>query len=208
MTELYQPAGGVWTFEEFQEFPDVEGVWYEVIAGNLYVRRTPPLLHQVVLGDFLVEILGWVWRKHQLGRLIPGPVAVVFGDGDIILPDLVFVREDRRGIVTERAFEGIPDLIVECVAPDTASRDRGIKRQRYAHFGVPEYWVIDAESRVVEIYRHDGGGYPPPQVIRNRWLWQPMPDGPALELSLPALLKEYDETKLMFEERERRLANG
>lgn len=32
---------------------------YEVIAGSLYVTRTPPLLHQEVLGGFLVEMLGW-----------------------------------------------------------------------------------------------------------------------------------------------------
>ncbi len=208
MVELYQPAGGIWTLEEFDEIPDVEGVRFEVLAGRLYGTRTPPLLHQEVLGSFLVAMGVSACRRHQLGLLIPGPLGVILGPGDFPSPDLVFVREDRRAIITRRAIEGIPDLIVECVAPETAERDRGLKRQRYEHYGVPEYWVIDAESRVVEIHRHDGRGYPPPQMIRDRWLWPPMPNGPALELSLPTLLEEYDETKQMFEERERRRTAG
>lgn len=91
-----------------------------------------------------------------------------------------------------------------CAAPETADRDRGLKRQRYEHYAVPEYWVIDAGSRVVEIYRHNGRGYPLPRMARDHWLWQPVPDGPALRLSLASLLEGYDETKSMFEERERR----
>jgi Uma2 family endonuclease len=203
MVDPSQSAGGIWTFEEFDALPDIEGVRQEVIGGRLYLTRTPPLLHQEVLGSFLMEMLAWACRRHQLGRLIPGPVGVILGAGDFPSPDLVFVQEDRREIITPRAIEGIPDLIVECVAPETAERDRGLKRQRYEHYGVPEYWVIDAESRAVEIYRHDGRGFSPAELIRNRWLWQPMPNGPVLELSLPNLLEGYDEMKSMFEERER-----
>lgn len=204
--ELYQPTGGVWTFDEFEELPEVEGARYEVIAGCLYVTRTPPLPHQEVLGSFLVEMLGWACRKHRLGRLIPGPVSVVLGIGDFPSPDLVFVREDRREIITRRAIEGVPDLIVECMAPETAERDRGLKHQRYEHCGVPEYWVIDAELRVVEIYRHDGRAFSPAEVIRSRWLWQPIPDGPVLQLDLPELLEEYDELMLHIERNEQRRA--
>lgn len=64
--------------------------------------------------------------------------------------------------------------------------------------------MIDAGSRVVEMDRHDGRRYPLPRMIGDRWLWRPMPDGPALELNLASLLERYDETKSMFEERERR----
>lgn len=106
MLELCQPVGRIWTFEEFDELPDVEGVRQEVIEGRLYLTRTPPLLHQEVLASFLVEMLGWACRRHRLGRLIPGPVGVILGLGDFPSPDLVFVREDRRGIITQRARRG------------------------------------------------------------------------------------------------------
>jgi Uma2 family endonuclease len=102
----------------------------------------------------------------------------------------------------------VPDLIVECVAPDTADRDRGLKRERYAHFGVPEYWVIDAQARTVEIYRNSGADAHVPEVVRERWAWQPMPNGPVLELDLPELLEGYDEMKANIERNEQRRANG
>jgi Uma2 family endonuclease len=116
----------------------------------------------------------------------------------------VFVRSDWLGILTRRAFEGVPDLIIECVAPDTAERDRTLKRERYAHFGVPEYWIVDAEARMVEIHRNGRGGSHVPEVVRDRWSWQPVPDGPVLELSLPELLVGYDELQAQFARDERR----
>jgi Uma2 family endonuclease len=202
--ELYQPTEGVWTYGEYMKLP-VEGTRYEVIAGQLYITPIPPLPHQEVLGSFLVKMFGWV-KEHRLGRLLPGPIDVLLSDADFIEPDLVYVRRDRREIVTDRAIEGVPDLIVECVAPDTAERDRGLKRERYGRFGVPEYWVIDAEARMVEIYRNGAGGFPIPEVVTSRWVWQPIPDGPVLQLDLPELLEEYDELMLHIERNEQRRA--
>jgi Uma2 family endonuclease len=205
MSSVHQPPGGVWTYEEYMKLP-VEGTRYEVIAGELYITPIPPLPHQEVLGSFVVQMYGWVYQ-NKLGRFLLGPVDVLFSHEDFIEPDLVYVRRDRREIITDRAIEGVPDLIVECVAPDTAERDRGLKRERYARFGVPEYWVIDAEARTVEIYR-TGSDSQLPEVVTGRWTWQPMPDGPVLELDLPELLEGYDELMVHIEQNERRRPAG
>ena len=45
------------------------------------------------------------------------------------------------------------EVTVEVVSPSTAARDRGVKRERYARFGVPEYWIVDAEAGQVEVFR-------------------------------------------------------
>lgn len=194
----YQPAGGVWTYEEYMKLP-VENTCYEVIAGDLYITPTPPILHQALAGPFLAA-LSQAEEKHQLGLIIPGPIDVLFGQRDFIEPDIVFIRVDRQEIMTDRGIEGPPDLIVEFVAPDTAERDRGLKRERYAYFGVPEYWVVDGEARTVEIYRSGVADPGTPEVITGTWTWQPVPNGPALELSLPELMEKHDWMKRMFEE--------
>jgi Uma2 family endonuclease len=90
MSGVYQPPDGRWTYEEYMKLP-VEGTRYEVVAGELYITPIPPLTHQEVLGSFLVEMFGFV-RKHRLGRFLPGPIDVLFGEQDFIEPDFVYVR--------------------------------------------------------------------------------------------------------------------
>jgi Uma2 family endonuclease len=205
-TDLHQPADGVWTYEEYMKLP-VENTRYEIIAGDLYITPTPPVLHQVVLRDLLTEMYRWAEDDHQLGFFFPGPIDVLFGQGDFIEPDVVFVQRDRKEIVTDRAIEGVPDLIVEIVAPETAERDRGLKRDRYIHFGVPEYWVVDAEVRTVEIYRTDDPNPTRPRVVTDRWTWQPIPGGPSLDLIYQPYWKTTMKPKLCSERMQRRTPN-
>jgi Uma2 family endonuclease len=206
MTDLYQPANGVWTYEEYMKLP-VENTRYEIIAGDLYVTPTPPVYHQAILADLLLALNRWE-EEHQPGWFLLGPVDVLFGIGDFLEPDLVFVRRDRRGIITDRAVEGVPDLIIEVVAPDTAERDRALKRDRYMHFGVPEYWIIDGDERTVEIYRSGNPDRTVSEIVTDRWTWQPVLGGAMLELSLPALLEDHDEIKAIIKRNADARANG
>jgi Uma2 family endonuclease len=46
-------------------------------------------------------------------------------------------------------------LVVEVTSPGTENRRRDllIKRQLYGKYGIAEYWVIDSDNRLVEVYR-------------------------------------------------------
>ena len=131
-----QPAVRRWTYEEFAALPD-DGNRYEVIAGELYVTPSREAMHQLVAHRIGSRLEGFI-REHGLGIVLPA-LDVLFAEGDYMEPDLVFVRADRIGIVKKRGLEAAPDLIVEVISDSTAARDRGLKRQRYAWFGVPEY---------------------------------------------------------------------
>jgi len=37
--------------------------------------------------------------------------------------------------------------VIEILSPSTAHRDRGIELERYRHFGVPDYWIVDIDQR-------------------------------------------------------------
>jgi Uma2 family endonuclease len=52
-----------------------------------------------------------------------------------------------------------PDLAVEVLSPRTATTDRGRKMQMFARYGVREYWILDPETRTVELYTWSGGAY-------------------------------------------------
>jgi Uma2 family endonuclease len=48
---------------------------------------------------------------------------------------------------------GVPDLVVEVLSRSNRSYDRNLKRKHYLESGVPEVWLVDIESRSIEIWR-------------------------------------------------------
>lgn len=62
------------------------------------------------------------------------------------LPDLAVVPPIRR---CDHPCDA--ELVVE-VADGTLAIDRGIKRDIYAWAGVPEYWIVDLATLIVEVY--------------------------------------------------------
>lgn len=180
------PRRSRWTYEEFARLPE-DGNRYEVIAGELYVSPAPRPRHQLVVGRLYQRVAAFA-DDHELGIAYPGPIDVLFAEGDYLEPDLVFVRHDRLEIVSERGIEGAPDLIVEVLSASTASRDRGIKREHYILFGVPQYWVVDIEKRSIEVYRPASEANEP-MIASDTLTWQPIAGGPVLTLSMPAVFR-------------------
>ena len=52
-------------------------------------------------------------------------------------------------------------------------------------FGVAEYWVVDANTRRVEIYR----GFEPAEIATEAFTWQPVEGGPELHIQVADLLR-------------------
>jgi Uma2 family endonuclease len=78
-------------------------------------------------------------------------------------------------------------LVVEIVSPSTARTDRQQKRRIYQSEGVPEYWIVDLDARVVERWRpHDTR----PEIIADILVWQPQSDIAALSIDLVELFAE------------------
>lgn len=172
---------GRWTYAEYARLPEAGATRYEVMGDELAVTPSPSSQHQRILTELLLRMASFV-REHQLGEVFAGPLDVLFGPGDYVQPDLLFVRSDQLHLLSDRGVEGPPNLVVEIVSPATAGRDRGIKLERYRRFGVPEYWIVDPETATVEVWRpgaqgaeHYGAG--------DRIPWRPVPMGPVLELS-------------------------
>lgn len=183
------PAARRWTYAEFARLPD-DGNRYEVIGGELHVTPAPRPLHQEIVAR-LSDLLRPFVREHRLGRALPGPVDVLFAEGDYLAPDFVFVRQERLSVFTERGLEGAPDLVVEIVSPGTGRLDRGRKRERYAHFAVLEYWVLDPKAKRVEIHRTTDDAGRKTEIATGEFVWQPVAGGPELTVSVPELLRDW-----------------
>jgi len=177
-----------WTYAEFARLPSEGSTRYEVIDGELAVTPAPTGAHQRVVAR-LVMILGTFARDHALGEVLPSPIDVLFGEGDYFEPDVIFVRAERAHLVGDRGVEAPPDLVIEILSPSTAHRDRGIKLERYRHFGVPEYWIVDLDARAVEIWRLAESAMAPDVRREGTSLqWAPVSGGPELDVRVADIL--------------------
>src|SRR6266498_3036473 len=140
------------TIDQLDALPDDDNR-YELIDGELIVSKAPGIPHQLSLGRLFYSLTNYLMSK-PLGLLIYGP-GVVFDDYNGVIPDMVFVRADRKHIITERGLIDAPDLVVEVVSPGetNSERDRQLKRQLYSRRGIREYWVVDPQLSTIEIYR-------------------------------------------------------
>lgn len=108
------------------------------------------MAHQEVSKRLYRALLEWV-EDRGLGKVYFAPLDVVLSEYDVVQPDLLYVSNDRVGIIKEANIWGAPDLVVEVLSPGTAGWDRKIKRQTYARFGIRELWLADPESRSIEV---------------------------------------------------------
>lgn len=181
-------TGKGWTYAEFARLPSDGGVRHEVIAGELVVTPAPGVRHQRIVTDMAVLLSTFV-RAHDLGQVFVGPVDLLFAEGDYLEPDVVVLLHERLHLLSDRGIEGPPDLVIEVASPSTAARDRGIKLERYRHYGVPEYWIVDGDGRSIEVWRFATGATAPAVYGRGDVIeWDPGTGPAIMEIRVDELL--------------------
>ncbi|HIC88572.1 MAG TPA: Uma2 family endonuclease [Anaerolineae bacterium] len=162
---FWPPAQGEWTYEDYLRLPD-DGWRYEVIRGVLRVVPAPREIHQRVSGGLFVALWSFV-RDHQLGRVYEAPFEVILSDiATPVQPDILFISAERiEETITPQRVEGAPDLIVEILSPGNWLDDRREKFRVYEESGVREYWIVDPDGRVIEVFVLREGGY----TLLGKW---------------------------------------
>jgi Uma2 family endonuclease len=169
------------TYEDYCLLPD-DGKRYELIEGELFVSPSPSTRHQPVSIRIATELQQSL-AKPGLATIFPAPTDLLLANTTVVVPDLVIVGAARASIITRRALEGPPDVVVEILSPSSVDRDGYIKRKLYEKFEIPEYWLIDPEENLVTVHRLEGGTY----GIRARLDGESVldsPEFPTLEIAL------------------------
>src|ERR1041385_7301164 len=191
---------GRWTRDMVLALPD-DGNRYELFDGELLVTSAPSVLHQMAVTALIKRLLPYV-PAHRLGQLLTSPADLSLDGEQLAQPDL-FIAPLGSGPTPTR-WEDVPNpiLVIEILSPSTARYDRIVKRRRHQVAGVPEYWVVDLDARVVERWRPVAGGVvgsgvwtpargggnrgargaPPPEPRRAPPPGRPTPDPPPLEI--------------------------
>ena len=135
-----------------------DGNRYELIEGELYVSTAPELIHQRAIGNLYFALKSFL-MKDPIGEILYGP-GVILSDYDGVIPDLVYLSNERREqVATGTRIYGAPDLVIEVLSPgmQNMERDRKVKLKLYDKYGVDEYWIVDTRARAIEVYRRETG---------------------------------------------------
>jgi Uma2 family endonuclease len=142
------------TYDDLRRIPEDDPYRHELYDGMHVSSPSPVKRHQDVVMELSVQLYRGI-QEAGLGRVYSAPFDVELSPSDVFEPDVIVILNRSRHILTETHVVGTPDLIVEVLSPATERRDRGVKRERYERFGVPEYWIVDPGRRRIEVYRYD-----------------------------------------------------
>ena len=113
------------TTADLDRLPEIEGVRYEIIAGELYVSRAPGERHQYVCTVLTSDLHAWDMLTG-IGLTVAAP-GLVFSEDDVAIPDLVWISHQRRAQALDAKghYTIAPEIVVEVLSPGgvNAARD-------------------------------------------------------------------------------------
>ena len=153
------PTAFRFTSKDLEAMPQIEGIRYEIIDGELYVSTAPHWHHQFAADEIRIALRA-SREVSTAGVTVTAP-GLVFAEDENVIPDLIWISHERaaRGQDEAGHFTIGPELVVEVLSPGSSNelRDRDVKLGLYSRRGVDEYWIVDWRARQVEVYRRVEG---------------------------------------------------
>lgn len=124
----------------------------------------PSRVHQEIVTELTRQIANYLEGKKC--KVYPAPFAVrLFEKAEdrpedvdtMVEPDISIVCDADK--LDEIGCKGAPDMVIEVLSPSTQRHDRLTKYNLYQRAGVREYWIVDPESKTVQVCVLEGGSY-------------------------------------------------
>jgi Uma2 family endonuclease len=145
------------TYQDLLDLPE-DGKRREIIGGELFVAASPSVKHQRLLSRLYracfttLELTGW-------GEVFFSPLDVVFSETNVVEPDIIIIRADRREALTSTHVMIVPDIVFEVISPFSRRHDEVTKLSMYAEYGVPEFWLVDSITHTLRGLTLRNGAY-------------------------------------------------
>lgn len=144
--------------------PDLEWIWerspeyyrFELDEGVLVVYGAPADVHQITSGNLYFKL-----RMVCPPEFLVTPAAgVEMSQTHFRIPDLKVIKTDTFSPKAKYSTAP-PALAVEITSPSTSRYDRTRRKQAYAEFGIPDYWIVtpDPEKPEITAYQLAGKHY-------------------------------------------------
>ncbi len=141
-----------------------EDTHVELIRGELMPKAAPSLPHGQVelgLGAMLHRRFNRAGDAHWPGGWwIASEVHVGYETHEVYCHDLVGWRRDRiDGKPSGWPVKTRPDWVCEILSRGHERRDRVEKQETLHAAGVPHYWLVNHDEKILQVYRHEPTGY-------------------------------------------------
>jgi len=144
------------TLEEFLKLPD-ESPALEFHRGKITQKPMPQLHHSRLQGKLVERINGFA-EPRQLAMALPELRAIL--GGSTLVPDVSVYRWQRVPFTADgervERFEEPPDIAIEIVSPDQRVTALVDKCLHYVQHGTEISLLIDAEDRLILLFRPGG----------------------------------------------------
>ena len=144
---------GEYTWVDYLKWKFTERV--ELIKGRIVkMSPAPNVRHQVLAASlygqfsrfFTNKPCQWFPAPFDVRLPVPGRA----NESTVVQPDLCIICDPDK--LDSQGCIGAPDLVVEILSPGNSRHDLHIKFDLYEESGVKEYWIIQPETRVVQVF--------------------------------------------------------
>ena len=147
-----------YTYADYCTWDDSER--WELIGGVPYAMSPAPApKHQEISIELSRQFGNFL--KGKPCKVYPAPFDVRLSanneDDTVVQPDLSVICD--RSKIDDKGCKGSPDLVIEILSPSTARHDRMVKLRLYQKAGVREYWMVDPDTKTVQVCILDDGRY-------------------------------------------------
>ncbi|MEZ0373684.1 MAG: Uma2 family endonuclease [Candidatus Sericytochromatia bacterium] len=163
-------AGRSYSYADYLTWPRwPEGPRWELFEGEAVAMNAPLREHQRIAGELFGRI--WDFLKGHPCEVYMAPFDVRLPRQGketnriqtVVQPDISVICDPEK--LDDLGCLGPPDWILEVVSPGSVRTDYVKKLTLYELHGIPEYWIVNPQDRLVMVFRlNQQGAYGKPDT--------------------------------------------
>ena len=180
------------TAQEFKNLPR-DGLRHALVGGYHIVSKAPTFFHQSIAIE-IAYLLKHFAKMNDLGKAMM-ETRIELSEEDILIPDVYYIAKKDLHLKTEESFTGVPSIVIEIISKGSENwkRDYRSKREAAERHGVPEYWAVNPELEMIDVFtlqESEKYDYVVYQSTENNILVSSISELKGFELNLKELFEE------------------
>jgi Uma2 family endonuclease len=159
-------ANKKYTYADYLLWP--EGERWEIFDGTPLLHSAPSWQHQALSRELILEFGAYLRDKPCQVFGAPFDLRLPLADEKdedtthVFQPDLTVICDKSK--LKGTGYFGTPSLIIEIASASSGKIDKVSKFNAYEKAGVPEYWIVETEQKMVSVFKLQNKRYGRPET--------------------------------------------